>query len=224
MNLNMLPSAFLQAEAISNHVIQVITQLLEAQATVIMAVSGGKSPIQLFEKLRTIDIAWDKVIITLVDERIVSPTHADSNENLVRTHLLQEKAKAAQFVGLVGWSQDAQASLATANATVKPIDLAILGMGEDGHIASIFPDCPEITTALDLSQPQQFIITTPISAKYQRISLTLHSLTKIPNLILSINGTTKLKVLQEAMLRDNPNYPISYLISQRPDMQIYWHE
>ena len=102
------------------------------------------------------------------------------------------------------------------------IDLAILGMGEDGHTASIFPCCNELKDALNSND--SYIITNPAQAKYSRITLTLSAIMNIKSLILSINGSTKLNVLKEAALDENLNYPISFVLSKRPDTQIFWYE
>ncbi|HLX53653.1 MAG TPA: 6-phosphogluconolactonase, partial [Aquella sp.] len=97
--------------------------------------------------------------------------------------------------------------------------------GEDGHTASIFPDCPEFKQATDKNKLPSYIETNPISAKYKRIGLNLSGLIRIPHLILSVSsgthGDLKLKVLNEAMKGENQNYPISYLLNQRIDIHIF---
>lgn len=201
-----------------------IKNVLEKKPSVVIAVSGGKSPIPLFNKLSNLDLDFSKITFTLVDDRIVDSNHVDSNEHLVYTHLLQNNAKSAKFTGLVNNKVSLDEMINNANKNIKTIDLAILGMGDDGHTASIFPDCKEVHDALDLNNASNYIITNPISAKYARISLTLAALIKIPNLILSINGENKLKVLKEAILQDNLNYPVSFVLSRAPKTQIFWYK
>lgn len=224
MNLHKFSSASEQVDAIFDSLIAQISGLLHSQSQVTVAVSGGKSPIPLLQKLSTADLDFSRFIFTLVDERIVAPTDNDSNENLVRTHLLQNNAKAATFVNLVDLALSPVEMAQVASRNVKGIDIAILGMGEDGHTASIFPDCAELSSTLDLNNPQKYIITNPFSAKFSRITLTLAALLKIPHLILSINGKTKLNILNEAILGNNLNYPVSYVLSHKPDTQIFWYE
>ena len=199
-----------------------ITKTLQEKDTVVIAVSGGKSPIPLFEGLSNLDLPWHKITIVLVDERVIATNHEDSNENLVKTHLLKNKALSAKFVGLM--HSDQHIILTKANHNHLPIDIAILGMGADGHTASIFPDCSELDYALDQKNHNTYIITNPISAKYQRITLTLNALKQVKHLILTLNGEEKYQVFTEAQKKENKNYPISYLINQRPDIQIYWQE
>jgi 6-phosphogluconolactonase len=157
----------------------------------------------------------------LVDERVTNVNSEDSNEHLVRNHLLQAMAAKAKFKGLVLPGNDIQKMLDNANLWATQIDIAILGMGEDGHTASIFPECPEFELAINKNLAPAYIQTNPMSAKYRRISLNLSGLIKIKHLILSASGNTKRKVLQEAVKGDNQNYPISYLLQQRPDMNIF---
>lgn len=218
--LNIIKSTSEQehTDTLANCLASLMCSTIEKKGVVTIALSGGKSPIPLFKRLSTLKLPWDKVTITLVDERVVDTNHIDSNENLVRTYLLKNLAKSAKFIGLIN-----------NNLTITPkifhnIDIAVLGMGADGHTASIFPDCKELEVALDPNTQDTYIITTPISAKYQRVTLTLNSLKKIEHLILSINGTEKLKILQEAMKQENKNYPISYLIKERTDINVYYQE
>jgi 6-phosphogluconolactonase len=225
MNKKCLINETEQIDSIIKLITTTVHNLLKQQNQIVMAVSGGKSPIALFNKLSTIDIPWEKIIITLVDERLTNTDSLDSNENLVRTHLLQNKAVSAGFNGLILPEQDMQKMLNNANSWVDQIDIAILGMGEDGHTASIFPDCPEFNQAINRNIPPAYIETNPISAKYTRIGLNLSGLIRIPHLILSItsgiHGNIKLKVLDEALNGNNQNYPISYLLKQRSNIHIF---
>lgn len=221
MNLNLLSSDTEQIDLIIKSIIKSIEHLLKKQDQIILAVSGGKSPIALFKKLSGTSLPWEKIIITLVDERLTDTNSLDSNEHLVKTHLLQNKAKSAIFKGLVFPHHNITQMLANANAWVEQIDIAILGMGEDGHTASIFPECPEFKHAINKKLKVAYIETNPMSAKYSRIGLNLSGLIKIKHLILSASGETKLKVLQEATKGNNTNYPISYLLKARPDINIF---
>lgn len=210
MNLQVFKQENEQIQALCAHLHKLIDEILSDKERVTIALSGGTSPINLFKHLSNLDLPWDMINLTLVDERMVNElNHPDSNQTLVCKYLLQNKAIAAKFIPI--------------DPTQKiNIDIAILGMGTDGHSASIFPDCDELNQAL--TTQEQYLYTNPKSAKYQRLSLSLNGITEIPNLFLSISGEIKLKIFKEAMRETNLNYPISYIINQRPDLQVFWHE
>jgi 6-phosphogluconolactonase len=223
MKIHEYNSADEQASALSQAIANTIEQVLHHKPQVTLAVSGGKSPIKLFEKLSRFDLAWDKVTLALVDERFLATDHADSNENLVRKHLLINKAEQAYFIGLVT-TRNILTSVSNANLHIKDIDIAILGMGEDGHTASIFPCCDELKSAVDTQlTPEKYIITNPKTASYQRIGLSLAGILEIPNIFISINGANKLEIITKASQEKSLQYPISYVLAERKDSQVFWH-
>src|SRR5690606_82450 len=131
-------------DALTAEIAQAIMVRLKEAGSFTLAVSGGRSPIPLFERLATLELDWPRVHIQLVDERFVPPDHPDSNEGLVRRHLLVDNAAAADFHGLYQADASIEQAVAYANANLRPVDLAILGMGEDGHTASIFPGARQL--------------------------------------------------------------------------------
>ena len=222
MNLNILNNEKEKIADIITKLASAVRSSLQKKTNIIIAVSGGKSPINLYQQLSQTDLPWANIIITLTDERIVDTSHVDSNENLIRTHLLINKAKSAKFIGLVDIKLNICEMLLKSEVNVPDIDIAILGMGEDGHTASIFSNCTELSDALNLENRQNFININPLESKYSRISLTLSALRKIPFLFLSISGELKLDVFQESIKENNNNYPISYLLNLRNDIQTFW--
>jgi 6-phosphogluconolactonase len=193
---------------------------IAARGEALLAVSGGKSPIALFEQLRTRHLPWDKVTLILVDERVVPHDHADSNTALVRQHLLQERASAARFVPLfdtVPHTIDDLALdqlVASANQRLNllpwPLDAAVLGMGEDGHTASLFPQAPGLHNALTSEDAVAWV--RPASAPHARLTLTLSRLKSAQQLHLSIAGKAKIDVYQQAFAAPSEALPVSLLM------------
>jgi 6-phosphogluconolactonase len=197
---------------------------IQARSKAVLSVSGGKSPIALFEALRVHDIDWSKVIITLVDERCVPNTHPDSNAHLVRQHLLQDAAHAATLVPMVSETinvSDATQQAVWASAQLQSAgsaDVLVLGMGADGHTASLFPDAPNLAQALDLHNMQGCVGITlahpPANAPYPRVTQTLANLLTAKHIALPISGDDKRNTLQRAWPHAQDTLPVSHVLHQ----------
>lgn len=170
-----------------------------------LVVSGGRTPQGLFAKLSQADLDWSKVTITLADDRFLPDTATDSNERLVKATLLQHHAAAATFISLYAATETAEAAvpeLLQRVAHLPTFDAVILGMGEDGHTASLFPCSQEITLGLAVDAPDVLAVN-PTTAPYQRISLSKQRLLNSRALFLHLVGPSKLPVLQQAQADHN---------------------
>lgn len=195
---------------------------IAARGHAMLAVSGGKSPIALFQQLRSQPLDWARVTMLLVDERCLPHDHSDSNTALVREHLLQDAAAAASFMTLFDSVPDRldddalNALTASANKRLSalpwPLDVAVLGMGEDGHTASLFPAARGLETALVSTAPVAWV--RPTTAPHARLTLTLTTLRAARQLHLSISGETKRAVYQQALEAATPALPVSLVLHQ----------
>ena len=168
-----------------------------------LVVSGGSTPVPFFAALSELALDWQQVTITLADERWVDPAAADSNERLVRVHLLQNRAEAARFVGLkTGAATAVQGEKECADRLAllpMPFDALILGMGNDGHTASLFPQARRLGEALALDSGKLCLAITPPAAPHERMSLTLPALLHSRQIILHLVGIGKREVYEKAM-------------------------
>lgn len=170
-----------------------------------LVVSGGRTPQGLFQALSSMPLAWQKVTITLADDRFLPMTENDSNERLVKASLLQNHAAAAQFVSLYAAQATAEAAVPELLARVKNLptfDVVILGMGEDGHTASLFPCSVELQNGL-AADADDLLAVNPTTAPYQRISFSLRRLQNSRAIFLHLVGAGKLAVLHKAQSSDD---------------------
>jgi 6-phosphogluconolactonase len=168
---------------------------IEARGIASLVVSGGRSPVKLFERLRTLAIDWGRVCVALADERWVDPSDPASNERLVRDVLLRDAAAAARFTGLKNGcaTPDLGAAMAwsTFNGVPRPFDVLVLGMGDDGHTASLFPDSPNLELALDEAAAAGCIGMRSPTLPEARLSLNLRALLDSRRIVILITGESK---------------------------------
>lgn len=168
-----------------------------------MAVSGGTTPIVLFNHLALIDLPWSQVIVSLVDERWVEESHADSNAALVRRELIRDYATTARLVSMKTCIPDAFAAEKKLDrllaASILPLDLVLLGMGNDGHTASLFPQAEGLVEALNIADPALCRAIRPAHMTSARMSLSLRALLEARHRMLYIVGEAKLHTLRTAL-------------------------
>ncbi len=190
------------SRALADQVEDSLAAAIAARGRASLAVSGGKSPIKFFESLRTRTLDWSRVSIALVDERWVDPADPDSNEKLVRDHLLKDAAAAARFSGLKNDAPTPDLGAARAWQTFaqipRPFDMVVLGMGDDGHTASLFPNSPNLPLAIDPTAAPGCIAMVSPTVPRARLSLNLSALLDSRHLILLINGEAKWQVYAAA--------------------------
>jgi 6-phosphogluconolactonase len=186
------------ADAIANALRDAVLE--RGRATFIA--TGGKTPEATYDILARADLPWDKVTVTLTDERWVDPHGPDSNERMVRDRLLTERAAAATFIPLKSAHATPLDAVADAETRLKPIlpaDVVLLGMGEDGHVASLFPGGPVEAEGLAVAA----------QGAEPRLSLTLAALEPRRLTVLLISGEAKRRTLE-----DRSGLPVHTLLAR----------
>ena len=172
-----------------------------------IAVPGGTSPIKIFNELSKQKLDWSKVQITLVDDRLVDPDNDHSNQKLINDYLLKKEAKKSKFIPL-------NKNLNKGENFKFPLDVCLLGIGNDGHFASLFPNMINNTNMLD---PKSKSSINEVKANgnpfVPRISMNLPLILSSNLIILLIKGKLKQEVLREAY--NNKNIPLYYLLKHR---------
>ena len=214
------------ATALAESIAEDLLAAVEARGSASLVVSGGSTPKPLFEALCVQDLPWEKVGVTLADERWVSPEHEASNEAMVRSLLLRERAASAQLVGF--WNEapsPEEGAAATAEALgslARPFDVLVLGMGDDGHTASLFPGAAELGDGLDLDWELPVLAVRPSHAPHPRLSLSLRALLESRRIVLHITGEEKQQVLERALWDGaEEELPIRAVL-RRAEVEVYW--
>lgn len=208
------------ARALAIYTGRALEQALEDRQQAGLLVSGGRSPVPIFEALSRNPLRWDQVTIGLVDERLVAADDSAANERLIHQHLLVRRAQSARFIPMLPQADDQLEAAPAADQRYRaafehPADVVLLGMGEDGHFASLFPCAAETPAAM--RSAAMIVQTTPRNAPHQRLTHTLPALLRSSQLILQIQGESKRAVLETAARTgDVSRYPIAALLQQAP--------
>lgn len=217
-------SPVLLAEGLALKVAEQLREAIDARGTAVLVVSGGRSPVAFFQSLAKQALDWSKVVVSLADERWVPVEHADSNAGLLKRYLLQGPAAKAQFLSLYSASANLEAAAEQADrllAELPPIDVLVLGMGDDGHTASLFPDSPNLAQALEADGERRCWPMLAPTVPHQRLTMSRALLASAKRKVLSISGQSKLTTLNAAVAGDNvAEMPIRAFL--QPTLEIYW--
>ncbi|WP_136248180.1 6-phosphogluconolactonase [Halomonas borealis] len=211
------------ARQLAEAVAEALRADLAQRERALLVVSGGSTPVPFFEALAAMRLPWARVDVTLADERWVAETDDASNARLVRAHLLQGAAAAATFVPLTSTAATPEQGVAEVSERLAALDwpasVVILGMGGDGHTASLFPDSQEL--ALALSTDDSVVAVRTPSQPQPRITLSADRLHHCPRHFLHITGEEKRAVLGRALAGDDTRaLPIRAFLAG--PLGIYW--
>ncbi|MDM3870045.1 6-phosphogluconolactonase [Porticoccus sp. W117] len=207
------------AEQLAATVARELRDAVTERGVATLAVSGGSTPKAFFQALSRRELPWQHVIVTLVDERWVDADHPASNARLVAEQLLQNRAHKARFMPLKNSSETPFDGVNEVEQSLQelplPFDVVVLGMGDDGHTASFFPQADNLEEVLDMEGERLCLPTTPPVAPHDRMTLSLPAVLNCRFLALHFEGSNKWRVFQKALgMASQASYPVSAVLRQ----------
>ncbi len=194
--------------------------------TASIAVSGGSTPKAFFKSLANEKMDWARVNIHLVDERCVPEDSDQLNAHLVEDNLMQNHAVSASFTPIydhASLNAEDAARRAADQLPQRGFDLIVLGMGADGHTASLFPNGDRLAEGLNIDTKSRIIAMRAAGAGVPRLTLTLAEILRAGRVILHIEGNDKMAVLEQAIAgSDETEMPIRAVLSNAAALEIYW--
>lgn len=220
------------AEAVAARLAAALAEALAADGRALFAGSGGSTPSPIYAHLAKADLDWVSVTATLVDERYMPETSPDSNAALLKRTLLTGPAAAARFIPLYSPAVTVDRAAALASQALaaerRALDAVLLGMGEDGHICSMFPGSPTLTTLLTPGlKPAVYGVPAGrdgAAPPQERLTLNLPWLVSARRVVLALTGAKKRAVFEREATRDPAVSPIAALIAANAPLEVFWTE
>jgi 6-phosphogluconolactonase len=226
--LKRFPSMDALSQAIAGDIAENLVRAIALRGLASLLVSGGHTPLKLFKQLSTQPIEWSRVCVALADERWVEPSDPGSNEKFVRDVLLQDRAATARFSGLKNAAPTPDLGAVSAWETFaripRPFDVTVLGMGDDGHTASLFPGSPNLRSALNPAASAGCVGMWAPTAPQARLSLNLSALLDSRRMLLLIEGDAKWRTYTAATASGaTEEMPVRAVLRQdRAPVEVIW--
>jgi 6-phosphogluconolactonase len=220
------------ADACAARLVDALARAIGDGGRATFAGSGGSTPAPVYARMAAAGVDWPRVTTTLIDERYVPAEHPESNAALLKRTLLVGRAADAAFVPLFhpAVTVDRAAAMATRElaAATDRLDAVLLGMGEDGHICSMFPDSPTLKTLLTPTL-KPTVLGVPhgrdgAAPTIERLSINLPYLMSAGRVILGLKGAAKRRVFEEQAKGDPKIQPIAALIAANVPLEVLWTE
>lgn len=214
-------------------IVFLLEQALAEHGQALLLVSGGSSPQPIYQALSAQPLDWAKITVALVDERWVDLNHPASNEAFIRQQLLRGPAAKARLVAMKTPASSAESGLAECEARYQQLceraDICLLGMGSDGHTASLFPYAHGLEAGLNPENPHRCVAISAQRSEVtgdhtERLSLTLNYIQRSKKQLLLITGQVKLDCYRQALVCSELQLmPISALLnSDSAHTEVYW--
>ncbi|MDB5479782.1 MAG: 6-phosphogluconolactonase [Caulobacteraceae bacterium] len=219
---------FADGDALADAAADALAQALEGTGPRSLVVTGGRSPGPVYDRLSSRDLSWDEVTVTLSDERWVDPGAAESNARFVRERLLNGRAAAARFVPLKGAGPTPEADAREVEPALRPHlpwSAVLLGMGEDGHVASLFPGDPDLAARLDPDGPRLCVgvAAAGLPPLVPRLTLTARTLLDTRLVLLLITGEAKRAIVERVLSDPAYSPPAAAVLRQdRAPVRVLW--
>ncbi len=226
MNILEFENASDAALAAGARLVNAIHRRLESSDSAAVVLAGGSTPAPVYSYMAHKELEWQHVNVLLSDERWVAADHPDSNEKMLRDALETSRASYAEissYFDATSTIDDRCAELEQEFSKLPlPFASVLLGMGADGHIASLFPDVDGLQEGLDPQSPRSFVPVRTASSPYERLSMTMAALLRSDEVLLLITGEEKRSRLEEAADAES-NLPIAHLLRQQDvPVDVFW--
>ena len=209
MGYRRYPDAELMALSLADRIAAELRVNLDAQRPTSLCVPGGSTPALMFRALSGLPLDWEKVTVFLNDERWVDGDNPRSNSAMLRKTLLVGPAAAAAYLDLYTGDPTPEGAAPALSEQIKPhlpITVLVLGMGDDMHTASLFPNAPGLEALLASDAPP---VMAAAGGAEPRITLTAPALQSALNIHIMIKGAQKRAALEAATGADPVSAPIS---------------
>jgi len=226
------PTVEAWAEACATRLASDLAAAVAGKGQALFAGPGGTTPSPIYARLAQADLDWSKIAVTLIDERYVPETSPESNARLIRDVLLQGRASAGRFIPLYRPAVTVDRAAAEAAVALSSeggrFDTVLLGMGEDGHICSMFPNSPTLKTLLTPTLKPTVLGVPPgrdgAAPTIERLSVNLPYLMGAGRVILALKGAAKRAVYEREAEGDPKVQPIAALLATNVPLEVVWTE
>lgn len=212
MQRNVYPDIECLSHAFAGYAAAILKNTLTRKSQATLVVPGGNTPRYYLPALAHSKLPWHHITVTLSDERWIDADHEQSNERLIKQHLMAHLPANNPFVGLKTRHDTPFAAIDEIHQRLDhllPLSLTVLGLGEDGHIASLFPGMNP-----DLLSTHHCVAVAPPIAPSPRISLSLAMLARSEHIALVVTGKAKRRLLDRLSEHPDPGLPITWLLQR----------